>query len=75
RVQHLQLAEHTVERQQCHQTSAPAGLVSSFSSSVYWHSYIEAALLQLAHLAPLAMIRTTPVHHGAVRIHLLVIST
>jgi len=49
RVQHLQLAEDTAEQQECHQPSAPAGSVSSFSSSVYWHSYVEAALLQLAH--------------------------
>jgi len=47
RVQHLQLAEDTAEQQECHQPSAPAGSVSWFSSSVYWHSYVEAALLQL----------------------------
>ncbi|KAG2612484.1 hypothetical protein PVAP13_4KG295405 [Panicum virgatum] len=70
-------SRRTVEQQECHQTSAPAGFVSLFSSSVYWHSYVEAALLQLAHqfIAPLSMIRTTPVHHHAVRSHVLVTST
>ncbi|KAG2612493.1 hypothetical protein PVAP13_4KG287330 [Panicum virgatum] len=57
-----------LEPQECHQTSAPAGFVSSFSPSVYWHSYVESALLQLAH------IRTTSVHHHAVRTQHLVIS-
>ncbi|KAG2612193.1 hypothetical protein PVAP13_4KG108915, partial [Panicum virgatum] len=68
----------TVEERECHRTSAPAGFVSSFPfSSVYWHSYVEAALLQLAHqfIAPLSMIRTTNVHHHAVRSHVLVTST
>jgi len=51
----------TVEERECHRTSAPAGFVSSFPfSSVYWHSYVEAALLQLAHqfIAPLSMVST-----------------
>ena len=60
RVQHLQLAEDTAEQQECHQPSAPAGSVSSFSSSVYWHSYVEAALLQLApFFATLAWVSTS----------------
>jgi len=37
--------------------STPAGSFS-FWSSVYWHSYVEAALLQLAHIAPQAMVST-----------------
>ncbi|KAG2606899.1 hypothetical protein PVAP13_4NG208100 [Panicum virgatum] len=43
----------TVEQQECHQTSALVGSVSSFSFSVYGHSSVEAALLHLvsAHLA------------------------
>ncbi|PUZ60162.1 hypothetical protein GQ55_4G102300 [Panicum hallii var. hallii] len=59
----------TVEQRECHQTSAPAGFVFLFSSSVYWHSYVEAALLQLT------KIRRTPAHHDAVRSQILVIST
>ncbi|PUZ60163.1 hypothetical protein GQ55_4G102300 [Panicum hallii var. hallii] len=67
----------TVEQRECHQTSAPAGFVFLFSSSVYWHSYVEAALLQLTKvfLVPLSMIRRTPAHHDAVRSQILVIST
>ncbi|KAG2606898.1 hypothetical protein PVAP13_4NG208100 [Panicum virgatum] len=63
----------TVEQQECHQTSALVGSVSSFSFSVYGHSSVEAALLHLvsAHLALLA----TNVHQSAIRSHHHVIST
>ncbi|RCV22581.1 hypothetical protein SETIT_4G231900v2 [Setaria italica] len=69
----LQLAEHTAEQQKCRQTSALAGFVSSFLSSVYWS--LSQLATASAHLFALHMIRTTVVHHRAVHSHLLVIST
>ncbi|TKW22664.1 hypothetical protein SEVIR_4G243300v4 [Setaria viridis] len=69
----LQLAEHTAEQQKCRQTSALAGFVSSFLSSVYW-SFSQLATAS-AHLLAVQQIRTTLVHHRAVHSHLLVIST
>uniref|UniRef100_K3Y007 Uncharacterized protein n=1 Tax=Setaria italica TaxID=4555 RepID=K3Y007_SETIT len=50
----LQLAEHTAEQQKCRQTSALAGFVSSFLSSVYWS--LSQLATASAHLFALHMV-------------------
>ncbi|CAN6163625.1 unnamed protein product [Urochloa humidicola] len=54
---------HAAEQQECRQTSALGGFVSSFSPSVYWSLSAEADLLQSAHLA------VAIVHQFAIRSH------